>query len=125
MGAEGGIPLTPFWFLRHGETDWNARGLSQGNVDIPLNAVGRAQAERAAVALQGLSTGGRQIATILASGWSSNQASMAAIPSAPRGHSVTMVSRLGAGRPSSLGFSGRRLRQPAGSRPAGEHSGCR
>ena len=42
--------LTPraFWFLRHGETDWNARGLSQGNVDIPLNEVGMAQARTAA-----------------------------------------------------------------------------
>lgn len=39
---------TPFWFLRHGETDWNAQGLSQGRTDIPLNHVGRAQAERAA-----------------------------------------------------------------------------
>ena len=29
-----------FWFLRHGETDWNAKGWSQGNVDIPLNANG-------------------------------------------------------------------------------------
>ncbi len=37
-----------FWFLRHGETDWNARGLSQGNIDIPLNEVGVAQAEAAA-----------------------------------------------------------------------------
>ncbi|WP_257455846.1 histidine phosphatase family protein [Archangium lipolyticum] len=43
----------PFWFLRHGETDWNARMLSQGRVDIPLNAVGLAQAERAAEALVG------------------------------------------------------------------------
>jgi broad specificity phosphatase PhoE len=43
---------TPFWFLRHGETDWNARGLSQGNVDIPLNLVGREQARRAAQALR-------------------------------------------------------------------------
>ena len=42
-----------FWFLRHGETDWNARGLSQGSVDIPLNAVGIAQAERAAHVLRG------------------------------------------------------------------------
>ena len=38
----------PFWFLRHGETDWNAQGLSQGRTDIPLNAVGLAQARRAA-----------------------------------------------------------------------------
>ena len=38
---------TAFWFLRHGETDWNARNLSQGNVDIPLNDVGRAQARNA------------------------------------------------------------------------------
>ena len=46
--------LTPlaFWFLRHGETDWNARGLSQGNVDIPLNAVGLAQAHAAAATLR-------------------------------------------------------------------------
>jgi probable phosphoglycerate mutase len=49
---------TPFWFLRHGETDWNARGLSQGRTDIPLNAIGIAQARRAALALldQGIAT---------------------------------------------------------------------
>jgi len=52
----------PFWFLRHGETDWNAQGLSQGAVDIPLNAVGLAQARRAARTLQGSG-----IATIIAS----------------------------------------------------------
>lgn len=52
----------PFWFLRHGETDWNAQGLSQGQTDIPLNAIGLAQAERAAQALRG--TG---IATIVTS----------------------------------------------------------
>jgi probable phosphoglycerate mutase len=46
--------LTPiaFWFLRHGETDWNARGLSQGNVDIPLNETGLAQAQSAASLLR-------------------------------------------------------------------------
>lgn len=37
----------PFWYLRHGETDWNARGLSQGRSDIELNEKGLAQAERA------------------------------------------------------------------------------
>jgi len=52
----------PFWFLRHGETDWNAQGISQGNVDIPLNAVGIAQARGAAEKLRG-----RGIATIVAS----------------------------------------------------------
>jgi len=52
----------PFWFLRHGETDWNAQGLSQGHTDIPLNAVGLAQAQRAARTL-----GGCGIATIVSS----------------------------------------------------------
>lgn len=42
------LPPIVFWFLRHGETDWNARGLSQGAVDVPLNANGEAQARRAA-----------------------------------------------------------------------------
>jgi probable phosphoglycerate mutase len=43
---------TAFWFLRHGETDWNAQGLSQGRTDVPLNATGIAQAHRAAGLLQ-------------------------------------------------------------------------
>ena len=51
-----------FWFLRHGETDWNAQGLSQGNVDIPLNETGRAQAIAAAAMLRH-----RGIASIVAS----------------------------------------------------------
>lgn len=42
-----------FWFLRHGETDWNAQNLSQGNVDIPLNETGLAQARSAALLLRG------------------------------------------------------------------------
>jgi probable phosphoglycerate mutase len=46
------LPQTPFWFLRHGETDYNAKGLSQGALDISLNATGRAQAERAAPLLK-------------------------------------------------------------------------
>ncbi len=48
-----GIIPRPFWFLRHGETDWNAQNLAQGNVDIPLNEHGLAQARAAAAALIG------------------------------------------------------------------------
>jgi probable phosphoglycerate mutase len=43
----------PFLYLRHGETDWNAAGLSQGNVDIRLNPTGVAQAAAAADLLRG------------------------------------------------------------------------
>jgi len=42
------LATRPFWYLRHGETDWNARGLSQGRSDIELNQNGIEQAERAA-----------------------------------------------------------------------------
>jgi broad specificity phosphatase PhoE len=64
QGAFHEATLAPisFWFLRHGETDWNAQGISQGNVDIPLNATGVAQARAAAEKLRN-----RGIATIVAS----------------------------------------------------------
>lgn len=38
------LPLKPFYFLRHGETDWNRKGLCMGNRNIPLNETGRSQA---------------------------------------------------------------------------------
>jgi broad specificity phosphatase PhoE len=45
------IPQRNFFFLRHGQTDWNAQGQFQGHSEIPLNATGLAQAESAAQAL--------------------------------------------------------------------------
>jgi probable phosphoglycerate mutase len=47
------LPAVPFWFLRHGETDYNAAGLSQGALDINLNAKGREQAALAGPRLVG------------------------------------------------------------------------
>lgn len=41
------ITARPFYYLRHGETDWNRQGRMQGSADIPLNDTGMAQAERA------------------------------------------------------------------------------
>ena len=42
------LTAVPFYFMRHGETDWNRRRIMQGHTDIPLNAYGIAQAEEIA-----------------------------------------------------------------------------
>ena len=42
------------YFIRHGETDWNAQSRYQGQADVPMNKVGRAQARRNGEALRAL-----------------------------------------------------------------------
>ena len=42
------MPSTRICLVRHGETEWNAEGRVQGQTDIPLSAVGHAQARAAA-----------------------------------------------------------------------------
>jgi len=60
--ASGSLRRVPFLYLRHGETDWNREDRAQGQIDIPLNERGQAQAAEAARALAGV-----EITTILSS----------------------------------------------------------
>ena len=47
--------MTPIvYFVRHGQTDWNAEARFQGTRDIPLNDKGRGQARHNGATLKGL-----------------------------------------------------------------------
>lgn len=47
------VAMTRLCLVRHGETAWNAEGRVQGQTDVPLNAVGSAQAIALGAALAG------------------------------------------------------------------------
>ncbi len=57
-----GLPLKPFYFLRHGETDWNLEHRAMGSQDAPLNDLGVSQAFKASELLKNAT-----IATIISS----------------------------------------------------------
>jgi len=48
------MPYSTLYYIRHGETEWNASGRFQGWRDIPLNEKGRAQAVQAGEILRDL-----------------------------------------------------------------------
>ena len=48
------MPVPAIYYIRHGETAWNAQERFQGSQDIPLNDLGRAQAVAAGVILADL-----------------------------------------------------------------------
>ncbi len=47
------ITRKSFYYIRHGQTDWNLAGKLQGNANIPLNETGIAQAQAARGKLAG------------------------------------------------------------------------
>ena len=46
------MTVPTLYVVRHGETDWNAEARLQGHQDVPLNGLGRVQAEEAGARLR-------------------------------------------------------------------------
>ena len=60
------MPVPTIYYIRHGETEWNALGRLQGAQDVPLNAKGVQQAGRAGAILADLLARDRRDATSVA-----------------------------------------------------------
>ncbi|WP_225867624.1 histidine phosphatase family protein [Cyanobium sp. NIES-981] len=75
-------PCPRLLLVRHGETDWNRQGRFQGQIDIPLNANGRAQAE-AAGAFLGLVSIQRAYSSVMARPRQTAEAILALHPGVP------------------------------------------
>ena len=52
--GDAAVNLPLFYFVRHGETEWNAERRLQGRLDIALNDVGRRQSAQCGSALRRL-----------------------------------------------------------------------
>ena len=76
--------MTRLILVRHGETDWNVRGIYQGQADPPLNARGETQAREAAERLQAMEVRPAAIyASPLRRAWQTAEIIAAALPPAP------------------------------------------
>jgi broad specificity phosphatase PhoE len=60
------MPVPTIYYIRHGETQWNAEGRLQGTQDVPLNDLGRKQAATAGLILADLFMRDGRSATSLA-----------------------------------------------------------
>lgn len=56
--------MPTLYFVRHGETDWNREARLQGQKDVPLNALGEAQADSVGVHLAAALGGAERLKTI-------------------------------------------------------------
>lgn len=48
------VELVEFWFVRHGQTDWNRERRLQGWTDVELNSAGIDEAQRLGSAVEGI-----------------------------------------------------------------------